>query len=188
MRKLKLQMQVSVDGYVAGLNGEMGWMTWNWDDALKNYVSELTDSIDSIIIGRKLAEGFIPYWAGVAGDANNPEQSFGKLMTDTPKVVFSQTLSESPWENTTIATGDLVDEINRLKQQDGKDMMTYGGAGLAANLLRHNLIDEYHLFINPTAIGRGLSIYANLEENLKLRLVRSQAFECGIVVLCYEPE
>ncbi len=90
MRKVKLQMQVSLDGFVAGPNGEMDWMTWNWDDELKEYVMKLTEPIDCIILGRVLAQGFIPHWTAAA---QNPESdSFTHKMVDTPKVVFSKTL------------------------------------------------------------------------------------------------
>ena len=77
MRKLKLQVQISVDGFIAGPDGEMDWMVWDWDDALKDYVSRLTDSVDTIVLGRKLAQEFIPYWENVALDERNPEQDFG---------------------------------------------------------------------------------------------------------------
>src|SRR5580698_2301294 len=100
MRKVKLQMQLSMNGFVAGPNGEMDWMTWNMDDGLKKYIIELTEPVDSIIMGRKLATGFIPYWADVASKPDDPQFSFGKIMHDTPKVVFTKTLDKSEWGNT----------------------------------------------------------------------------------------
>ena len=186
MRKLKLQVQISVDGYIAGPNGEMDWMAWNWDDALKKYVGDLTDPIDTIILGRKLAEGFIPYWANVAANPDHPEFTSGKKYTDTHKVVFTKTLDKSAWDNTVLAKGDLVDEINNLKQQEGKDIIAYGGSTFVSSLIKEGLIDEYHLFVNPTAIGDGMPIFQNLNENLKLKLVKSIAFDCGIAILHYE--
>ena len=93
MRKLKLQMQVSVDGYVAGPNGEMDWMVWDWDDELKNYVKEITAPVDCILLGRVLAEGFIPHWAAAATSADPKENNdFAQIMHNTHKVVFSKTL------------------------------------------------------------------------------------------------
>lgn len=184
MRKLKLQMQVSPDGYVAGPNGEMDWMVWNWDDKLKQYVTDLTNPIDTIILGRKLAEGFIPHWAAVAADSNHPEFTSGIKFTDTPKVVFTKTLEQSSWQNTVLAKGDLSEEITRLKNQDGGDLMTYGGASMAAALIEKGLIDELHLFVNPTAIGNGLAIFKN---RTNLKLLQVHPFDCGIVVLQYVP-
>jgi dihydrofolate reductase len=153
MRKLKLQIQMSIDGFIAGPNGEMDWMAWDWDDALKSYVGEILKSVDCIVLGRKLAEGFIPYWEQVASDPNNEEQESGKQFTDTPRVVFSKTLESSPWNNAIVVNGDLVDEITKLKQQDGNDIYSCGGANFVSNLIRENLIDELHLFVNPSAIA-----------------------------------
>ncbi len=151
MRKLKLQVQMSVDGYIAGLNGEMDFMVWNWDAALNQYVTALTEPVDCIVLGRKLAEGFIPHWAGVAADPDSPEHSAGIKFTGTPKVVFTKTLARSGWDNTVLAKGNLVDEIADLKKRDGRDIIAYGGATFVSALIQHGLIDEYHLFVNPAA-------------------------------------
>lgn len=86
MRKLKLQMQMSVDGYIAGPNGEMDFMEWNWDTELIKYTKKLTEPVDCIILGRKLAEGFIPYWSAVAANPEDPEFAAGKKFTDTSKI------------------------------------------------------------------------------------------------------
>lgn len=187
MRRLKLQVQMTVDGFVAGPNGEMDFGVWDWDDALKEYVTDLLAPVDCIVLGRHLAEGFIPHWASVAADPSHPEYSAGRKFTDTPKVVFSRTLETSVWENTVLATGDLADEINARKAQPGQDIIAYGGATFVASLVKHNLIDDYHLFVNPAAIGRGLSIFSALEGKQALTLVKAIPFACGIVVLHYVP-
>ncbi|QHS54550.1 dihydrofolate reductase family protein [Mucilaginibacter sp. 14171R-50] len=185
MRKLKLQMQVSLDGFVAGPNNEMDWLTWDWDDDLKKYVQHLTAPVDTIILGRALAEGFIPVWKERAADPSADE--FTHKMVDAPKVVFTKTLTENPWENTTLAASELVKEINMLKALPGGDIITYGGARLASALVAANLIDEYHIFVNPAAIGKGKSIYGLLDKKLSLKLVKATQFDCGITVLCYNP-
>ena len=186
MRNLKLQVQMTVDGYIAGPNGEMDFMVWNWDDELKQYVNEITEPVDCIILGRKLAEGFIPYWASVAANPDDVEFTSGKKFTDTHKVVFTKTLDKSEWDNTVLAKGDLVDEITKLKKQDGNDIIAYGGATFVSALIKHRLIDEFHLFINPTAIGQGMTIFKDLNGKQNLTLVKSRSFDCGIVVLNYE--
>lgn len=187
MRKLKLQVQLSVDGFVAGPNGEMDWMTWNWDDELKNYVNGLTDSVDCILLGRKMTGGFVQYWESVVQEPGNPQYDFGKKMCDTHKVVFSKTLEKSEWENTDLAKGDISAEVNYLKSQSGKGIIAYGGAEFVSNLIKHDLIDEYHLFINPAVIGDGMSIYKNRDARMSLNLVKATPFACGIVVLHYQP-
>ena len=185
MRKLKLQVQMTVDGYIAGLNGEMDWMTFNWDNELNKYVKEITEPVDCIVLGRKLAQGFIPHWASKP----EGEDAFGvDKMNNTTKVIFTKTLDKSEWDNTVLAKGDLVDEITKLKKQDGKDIIAYGGATFVSALIKQGLIDEFHLFINPTAIGNGMTIFKELDCKQNLTLVKSTSFDCGIVVLNYEPK
>ncbi|MFA0960581.1 dihydrofolate reductase family protein [Roseivirga sp. BDSF3-8] len=187
MRTLKLQAQMTLDGFVGGPNGEMDWMTMPWTDDVNAYVEGLLKNVDCMLLGRKLAQGFIPYWAGVADDKDNPEQSSGKYFTNLRKVVFSNSLDESPWadKNATLASGDLVEAVNRLKQEEGGDLYVCGGATFVSELIRHNLIDEYHLFINPVAIGKGLPIFDKLENRQNLKLLKSLSFQCGITVLNY---
>lgn len=179
---------MSVDGYIAGPNGEMDFMVWNWDDELKQYVNDITEPVDCIVLGRKLAEGFIPYWSGVAANPDDPQFTSGKKFTDTHKVVFTKTLDKSEWNNTVLAKGNLVDEITKLKREDGKDIIAYGGATFVSALIKERLIDEFHLFINPTAIGNGMAIFKELDGNQGLALIRATPFDCGVVVLNYEPK
>lgn len=186
MRKLKLQTQVSVDGFMAGPNGEMDWMVWNWDEALKQYVMDLTEPVDTILLGRVLAQGFIPHWSNVA---TNPDTTdpFSNKMHGTPKVVFSKTLHTHDWSFTELTNGDLVEEVTRLKNQEGGDMIAYGGANFVSNLIENNLIDEYHLFLNPVLAGRGMPIFQSADARRKLKLIKATGFDCGITVLHYEP-
>ena len=185
MRKLKLQTQMSVDGYMAGPNGELDFAGRNWDAGLIQYVTELTESMDCIVLGRKLAQGFIPHWATVAADPNHPEHTAGVKFTDTPKVVFTKTLEKSEWANTVLAKEDIVDEINKLKKQNGNDINAYGGSTFVSSLIEHGLVDELHLFVNPAAIGSGLPIFKG---NQNLTLLKASPFDCGIVALKYEPK
>lgn len=179
MRKLKLQVQMSLDGYMAGPNGEMDWLVFDWDEELKEYVATLTESVDCILLGRKLAQGFIPHWA------SHPELEGAAQMNQAKKVVFTKTLVQSDWANTVLAQGDLVDEITALKQQAGGDLIVYGGGEFVASLVKEGLIDEYHLFINPTALGTGMPIFDQVRANYALQLIKSTGFGCGIVALHY---
>jgi dihydrofolate reductase len=186
MRILKLQMQLSLDGFVARPNGELDWMIWDWDDELKKCVNDITEPVDTIILGRKMAGGFISHWANVVSNPNSPDYASGKKFLETPKVVFTKTLDKSEWENTAIATGDLADEVSKLKDQDGKDIIVYGGAKFVSNLIRHGLIDEYYLFVNPVALGVGMTIFNNVDNRLNLNLVETKDFSCGIALLHYK--
>ena len=188
MRKLKLQVQISVDGFIAGPNGEMDWITWEAGDDFINYVTELTDSSDSMLLGRKLAEGFIPYWTDITSRPEDPQYSFARKMVDMPKTVFSKTLGKSQWANIDLAKGDLAIEVNKIKNQPGKDIIMYGGAGFVSSVIEAGLIDEYHLFVSPAAIGKGMGIFNTLEDRQKLSLIKVTPFESGIVVLHYNPK
>jgi dihydrofolate reductase len=187
MRKLKLQVQMSLDGFIAGPAGEMDWAIINWSEDLNEFVRKLTGPVDTILLGRKLAEGFIPYWTDAFKKPEGPEEGSQK-MVETPKVVFSKTMASSPWENTKIASGDLSEEIRALKNEKGGDIIVYGGAKLVSSLIKEKLIDELNFFVNPAIIGSGMPIFREVAERQSLRLVASQSFECGIVVLTYQPE
>jgi dihydrofolate reductase len=185
MRKLKLQVQTTADGYMGGPNGEMDWMTFPWTDDLGAYIGEVTKPVDTMLLGRKLAEGFIPAWA--SGPESESQETID-WMNNTPKVVVSDSLAESPWDNAVVAGGDLVEIVNDLKAQPGGDIITYGGATLVNALIANELIDEIHLFDNPTAIGTGLPVFGNTGSYQRFRIVGSQVFDCGIMAVHYEPK
>lgn len=179
MRKLKLQIQLSIDGFIAGPNGEMDWMIWNWDDKLKDFVTQLTESIDTIVLGRKLAEGFIPYWR------SNKELEGAEKINNSKKIVFTKTRESSNWENTILEKGDLTDKIQELKFLTGNDMIAYGGGAFVSSLIKENLIDEYYFFINPSILGDGMPIFEKTDYKKELKLEEAKAYECGITVLKY---
>lgn len=181
-------MQMTADGFVGGPNGELSWMTWQWDDKLKDFATELTTSFDTILMGRKMTDGFVAHWTNTMKDKSSPEYDAAKIFVETPKVVFSKTLAEALWANTTIAKEPLVEAVNHLKKQAGGDMIVYGGAEFVSNLIEENLIDDYYLFVNPVAIGSGLTIFGCVKDAMRLNLVESRIFDCGIIVNHYQPE
>ncbi len=184
MRTFKLQVQTTVDGYMAGPNGEMDWMTMPWSDDMMAYVNDLTMASDTIVLGRRLAEGFIPAWA--SGPPGEPQESID-WMNGTPKVVISDSLTESPWDNAEVAGGDLAETIGELKARPGRDIITYGGSTLVRDLIGRGLLDELNLFVNPAAIGTGLPVFPDAEERVALRLVEARPFACGVTGLRYAP-
>jgi len=177
---------MSVDGCIAGPNGEMDWMVGLLDDEIKKYAYRLTEPVDTILLGRKMTDVFISYWSNVVNKPDDPWYEFAKKMIETPKVVFTKTLNKSRWINTDIARGDLIEEVSKIKSQNGRDIIVYGGASFDSCLIKEKLIDEFYLFINPVAIGNGMTIFKDLNEIQKYTLIESKAFECGIVLLRYE--
>ncbi len=195
MKKLKLQIQTSVDGFIGDDKQRTDWLVWNWgpewtwDEALRKHFIQLHETVDTVLLSRKMAEeGFINHWARVAENPASPQYPFAKAITAAPKVVFTKTLSQSVWENTRLAKGDLATEVNALKKQPGKDLIVYGGASFVSSLVEAGLIDEYHLFVNPVALGSGLSIFKDPALKLNLHLVNTQPFDCGVTVLTYVPQ
>jgi dihydrofolate reductase len=182
MRKLKLQMQITVDGFVAGPQGQLDWMTWEMDEKLIAFINHLTDTSDTILLGRKMTEGFVKYWEQVITQPDSPEYEFGQKMVNLPKIVFSKTVSSMEGRNVRVENGPVVDAVNQLKSQDGKDIIVYGGATFVGSLIEHRLIDELNLFVNPIAIGEGMRIFG---ARAPLELVASTAYASGIVVDTY---
>ena len=185
MRKLKLQMQMTIDGFVAGPEGQLDWMCAEMDVLQLQVLKELTESMDTILLGRKMTDGFITYWEHVVNNQpDSPEYPYAKIFVDTPKIVFSKTIKTIDGKNVVVENGDLVESVNKLKDREGKDIIVYGGAGFVSELIRYNLIDELYLFINPVAIGNGLKIFSG-RSNFKL--LKSTSFSNGMVVNQYEP-
>lgn len=183
MSRLKLQMKVSVDGLDANDPNETG----DWDE-IRAYSRDLLDSSDTIILGRKTAAGFIPYWDSTAAKPDNAWHEVAQRIAAARKIVFSKTLDSSDWNNTDIENGDLAEAIKRLKSTNKKDIVVYGGISFVSSLIREGLIDEFHLFVNPVALGTGKPIFSELRSAQKLRLVKSIAYDGGVVLLNYEPK
>jgi len=184
MRKLKLQMNMTLDGFVGDLKGQLNWMLPEVDENQIQYLHKLTNSIDTIILGRVMATEGIPYWESVAkSKSKNEEVAYANLFVKTPKIIFSKTLKKFEGENTSIEKGNLKKAIAELKSESGKDIMVYGGARFVSSLIEQNLIDELHLFIHPVAIGSGLTIF---NKKSKFELVKSETYNNGIVLHQYK--
>jgi len=181
-------MQISIDGFVQfGENDEQHWVTWAWDE-IRQYVLDLLDNSDTILIGRKLAVDYIPYWQDTFTKPGDPMFEVAGRIVNARKIVFTKTLERSAWENTELAKGDLADEVNKLKNQNGKDLIVYGGSSFVSELNKAGLIDEFHFFLNPVALGKGVPIFDKLDNFRQLKLKRSITYDCGIVMLNYIPK
>jgi len=181
MRKLKLQMQISLDGFA-----DVEKIGPNWDNEIRHFSINNLKNVDCIALGRNTAEGLIPYWGGAAKNPKDADYKVGKAITNVPKTVFSNKLKTNPWANTSIIKGDTVKEMKLLKLKKGKDIIVYGGCAFASSLIKHELVDEFYLLVNPVAVGRGTPIFSSIEDNLRLKLVKSRPFKCGTVLFCYK--
>ncbi|WP_027062049.1 dihydrofolate reductase family protein [Mesorhizobium loti] len=193
MKKLILQMQMSVDGFV-GASEDHAWQLWEWgddigwDEELKRDFNAVFAGIDTILLSRKMAqEGYQNHWGNAAKKyPSDPFYAFAQRIVDATKVVLSDRLKTSQWERTTVVSGDLPREVAALKAGEGADMVVFGGAGFASALIAAGLVDEFQLFINPAVLGAGRRIFDQGGFG-KLWLLGSKAYACGMVVNRYAP-
>jgi dihydrofolate reductase len=178
MRKLVLQMGRSIDGFVSGGPEEdIGGGGPQHPDVVDRIMGWIT-AAGAHAMGRVTYEEMSGFWP-------TSNDGFAKPMNEIPKVVFSRTLTRADWATTTIASGDLADEVALLKEQPGGDVIVYGGYTLAQALTRANLVDEYRLVTRPVALGSGEPMFKDLPMGLALELVDATAYPDGIVITVY---
>jgi dihydrofolate reductase len=207
MRQLILKMSISADGFVGGPNGEIDWIFKGYDAGVTDWEVAILWQASAHLMGSRTFRDMAAYWP-------RSTEPFAPPMNEIPKVVFSRTGSigqatttraledairlrtaaEAPapsnlssWTSPAIATGDLAEEIARLKQQDGKPLLAHGGAGFARSLVKEGLVDEYCLLVHPVALGRGLPIFSGLATPIDLKLVSATTFATGAVAHVYRP-
>lgn len=193
MRKMILQMQMSVDGYLGRKGEGPDWQVWDWgkdctwDQELIQSFNRFFDDVDCILLGRNIIEGgYLEHWTEMAKlYPARPEFAFAQRVLDVQKIVISSTLTESKWPRTAIAKLPLADEVRRLKAETGKNIVAFGGVGLAASLIESDVVDEFQFYVNPVALGDGLTIFkANVDT--KFKLLSAQGYDSGIVVNSYQ--
>jgi dihydrofolate reductase len=186
MRKLIFFMHTSLDGFVAGPNGEMNWI--KLDEALFDFVGTMTDQADTALYGRVTYEMMQSYWptAGDEPNASKHDKVHSNWYNNVPKVVLSKTLNESELHNTKVISDHLSDNINHVKQQSGKNILIFGSPTASQSLLNEGLIDEFWLFVNPIILGQGMPLFKNVTGTTNLNLVESKTFPCGAIALHYK--
>lgn len=173
---------------MAGPNGELDWHIPYWDEEMSRVSSEQLGNADTILLGRVTYTAMARYWpAQQAGPyAARGDVDFADMMNSYTKVVFSQTLTNvSNWSNSQLANRSIALEVNRLKQQPGKNIMVYGSGSLVTALIRKNLVDEYHIWLYPVLIEQGRPLFENLRDRLSLKPFQTKAFGNGVVLMQY---
>jgi len=179
-------MHTSLDGYVAGLNGEMNWI--KFDAALFDFVATMTDKADTALYGRVTYEMMQGYWpkAGEKPNATKHDIEHSTWYNNVSKVVLSTTMQETGLHNTKVIADHLSDNINKIKQQDGKNILIFGSPRASQSLLNEGLIDEFWLFINPIILGQGMPLFKTVTGTTLLTLVESKTFACGVIALHFK--
>lgn len=183
MGKLIYAMNVSLDGFVETLDNSLDWATV--DEELHSWFNDRQREVDASIYGRRMYQLMAGYWPTADSDQSAPraEVEFAQIWRPLPKVVFSTTLTSVDW-NSRLVSGDVSEQLAALRQEFDGDL-DLGGARLAAEFIRRDLIDEYRLLVHPVAIGAGTPFFPDLARPLSLRLIESRTFDSGVVYLCY---
>jgi dihydrofolate reductase len=184
MQKLIFQMLISLDGYYEGLNHEIDWHVV--EDEFNDYAHNLIQSAGIILFGRVTYQMMASFWPSAVALRTDPVTA--KLMNETPKIVFSKTLKNVDWKNTTLINTDPVKEISRLKKLPGKDLVMLASSDLAVSLLKEGVIDEFQVNINPIILSSGKTLFKGLDQRVPLKLIKTQVFKSGVIVLTYQPD
>ena len=190
MRKVVLSMFVTLDGFISGPNGELDWMPGSEghpDEDVDRYLYDMLDEFDTMLIGARTYELFVAYWP----TTTTKEQIAADKLNTMSKVVFSSSVREvhwGKWGKAQLAEGGPREEIERLRQQPGKDMVIFGGAALAQSFIDLGLIDEFRLFVTPIILGSGKPLFRPTTDRVALRRVGTKAFNSGAVLLRYAPQ
>jgi len=186
MRKLVVFNHVSLDGYFVDGNGEMRWAHADHQDAEWDaFVSGNASGGGMLVFGRITYELMASFWPTPFAIESMPVVAEG--MNSLPKVVFSKTLNQASWNNTTLVKGDLAAEMRKMKQAAGENMVILGSGSIVSQLAQEGLIDEYQIVVNPVVLGKGRTMFDGVKEKLRLKLTKTRAFGNGNVLLCYEP-
>jgi len=184
MRKLVVFNQVTLDGYIADINGDMSWAQ-KQDAEWNTFVHENASGGGELLFGRITYELMTSYWPTPYAMQNDP--IVAERMNNLPKVVFSRTLDKASWNNTKLVKGDLAAEIRKMKKEPGENMVIFGSGSIVSQLAPEGLIDEYQIVVNPVVLGKGKTMFEGIKEKLTLKLTKTRTFGNGNVLLCYEP-
>ena len=188
MRKLISFMHISLDGFVAGPNGEMNWI--KADQELFDHVGKRIAEADTALYGRKTYDMMEGYWptAGDAPDASKHDKEHSNWYKKAHKIVLSRSMKDADLPNTTIISDNLADKINEIKQKQGPDIAVFGSPSATHALIELGLIEGYWLFLNPTILGKGIPLFTNIKDMTKLKLLDTRRFTNGVVELSYTVE
>lgn len=185
MPKLHVFNSISLDGYFVGENGDLSW-AYNVDpDAEYDaFVANNASGNGALLFGRVTYEMMAGYWPTEQAKQTMPEVAEG--MNRMQKVVFSKTIKKASWNKTKLVNGDIVAEVQKMKKENGPDMVILGSGSIVSQLAQQDLVDSYQCVVVPVVLGKGRTMFDGLRERLKLKLVDSRAFDNGKVVLAYE--
>ena len=189
MRNIITTTWVTLDGYIAGPNGEMDWIAEIYDEAMGVYENELVSQADALLLGRVTYQSFAGSWPHVPDNPNasEGEKAYARALNAMRKIVFSRTLESVEWNNSTLRKEIVPEEIEQLKREPGRDLLIYGSASIIQTLTNQGLIDEYQVLVHPVILRGGKPLFQDIKRQVKLQLVNTKKLPSGVVVLSYQP-
>lgn len=188
MRKIIVSINVTLDGFMAGTNGELNWHFSRWNDEMARSITEQLSQADTILLGRVTYREMARYWTSAHVCLMMPREDldFADMLNRYPKIVFSKKLFNAGWNNSKFINGNIAKEVEKLKQQPGKDMIIYGSGQLVWSLTQLGLVDEYRVWVHPVLLGCGKPLFKKLPYTLNLSLYKTETFSSGVVILYYQ--
>ncbi len=194
MRKVILSMMTSLDGSIAKPDGDINW--FRTDAGFEEEMLTLLHSVDVMLFGRVSYQLLAEFWptAGQEASGEAPggfttkarEQEFATLMNETPKIVYSRTLTAPTWGPVRVVRDGIAEDLARMKQEPGKDIVLFAGANIGTTFINLDLVDQYRLMIHPVIISRGIDLFGNVAAERPLTLSRTRTFDCGVILLQYD--
>ncbi|MBI2913402.1 MAG: dihydrofolate reductase family protein [Chloroflexi bacterium] len=191
MRKLVVGTFLTVDGVMQGPGGpdedregsfeHGGWSVNYWDDRMGQLITEWTAHAGALLLGRKTYEIFAAHWPRVSYD-----DPVAAKLNSVPKYVASRTLDQATWNNTTLIQGDIAEAVANLKNQPGGEIQVHGSGDLIQTLMKHDLVDEYRLWVFPVLLGNGKRLFAEGTIPGGLKLVDAKTSSTGVAIHTYE--
>lgn len=180
-RKIIVFESVSLDNFIADSEGAIDWAMR--DQEISDFTTNGDSVIDTFLFGRKTYDMMASYWPTSQAKAAQPK--YAKVLNSAPKIVFSKTLDKADWANTKVMKDIKKEDIEKMKQQEGQDMMIFGSGSIVNQLAALGLIDEYQLLVNPVILGKGKPLFADLKNRINLKLVKTKQFSNGVTFLQY---
>ena len=178
MRKVIVSNLASLDGFFEGPNKELDWHVV--DEEFFAYAKDMLRNADTLLFGPATYKLMAAYWPTA------PADEIADKMNNLPKVVFSTTLQKVDWNNSRLVSNNIQEEVSKLKQQPGKDIVILGSARLASFLLQLGLVDEYRVILNPVLIGGGKPLFPGITERIRMKLLATKVFASGVILLSYQ--
>jgi dihydrofolate reductase len=186
MPRLIVFENVTLDGYFAGPDGDLSWShNQEKDPEWDKFVADNASGGGQLLLGRKTYDLMASYWPTPRAAQNDPEVAKG--MNSLPKVVFSRTLDNPTWSNTTVKSGDLADEVRKMKKGSGRDIAVLGSGSIVSQLAKEGLVDEYQIVVHPVVLGKGRTAFEGVPKKLDLKRTKARTFNNGNVLTCWEP-